>query len=125
VSVADGVATWQEALFIRPVAPGGPGCLCGARGPINVDAGALGVEGGGQTERRALRGMHLWPWCERKSCVSWRWSCGLRQLVVGVGVRLMFESAQFRRRRASRSRVRIWRSIATVAILRPPRSAMR
>ncbi len=83
---ADCVAAWEEAPVIHPVARGGPGCRAVLGGSIKRAAvlARLRVEARHRSE--LARACTSRPGRERKSGVSWRWSCGLGQLLVVVVV---------------------------------------
>jgi hypothetical protein len=91
---ADCVPAWEEAPVIHPVARGGPECRAVLGGSINLTAVLL------ESEKEARHRSELARACTsrpraRECGVSWRWSCGLGQLVVVVvvDVRLVFEAA--------------------------------
>src|SRR5207248_6369998 len=67
---------------------------CGARG-LNQPSGrrARVVEEEARHRSELARACTSRPGGARESGVSWRWSCGLGQLVVVVDVRLVFEAA--------------------------------
>ena len=91
---ADCVPAWEEAPVIHPVARGGPECRAVLGGSINLTAVLLGVVEKEARHRSELaRACTSRPGGERKSGVSWRWSCGLGQLVVVVVDGLVFEAA--------------------------------
>ena len=91
---ADRLPAWEEAPVIHPIARGGPECRAVLGGSINLTAVQLELEKEARHRSELARACTSRP-RERKSGVSWRWSCRLGQLVVVVVVngRLVFEAA--------------------------------
>ena len=91
---ADRVPAWEEAPVIHPVARGGPECRAVLGGSIKRAAVLLEWEEEARHRSELARACTSRRCGECKSGVSWRWSCGVRQLVVVVvDGGLVFEAA--------------------------------
>src|SRR5947208_1950581 len=81
---ADCVAAWEEAPVIHSVARGGPECRAVLGGSINLTAVLLESEEEARHRSELARACTSRPDGARECGVSWRWSCGLGQLLVVV-----------------------------------------
>jgi hypothetical protein len=78
---AFGVPAWEEAPVIHPVARGGPECRAVLGGSINPTAVLIDAEKEARRRSELARACTSRPRA-RECGVSWRWSCGLGQLLV-------------------------------------------